>query len=76
MILPVINNFLHHPVVMVTLGALNKGVFSGLIRIKEKSMEARLQLPLDGMAKRQCLTTGINFLVICMACQLHQVNQT
>ena len=26
-----------------------------------KYMEVKLQLPLDGMAKRQCLSIGINF---------------
>ena len=60
MILNVIKPFQHHPLVMMTLGSTDKGV-SGLILAKEKLMEARLQLPLDGMAKRQCLTTGIKF---------------
>ena len=61
MILNVINPFQHHPLVMMTLGSTDRGVVSGLILAKEKLMEARLQLPLEGMAKRQCLMTGIKF---------------
>ena len=33
----------------------NNGTKSGLMPVRAKSMEARLQQPLDGMAKRQCL---------------------
>ena len=50
-------------------------MFSGLIFEKEKLKEARLHLHLDGIVKRQCLTTGITFEGICMAYLLNQVNQ-
>ena len=60
MILNVINPFLHHPS-RDDDPQFYRGVVSGLILAKEKLMEARLQLPLEGMAKRQCLMTGIKF---------------
>lgn len=71
----VINQFLNHLVPTMTQGFTNNETKSGFMPVRAKSMEARLQQPLDGMAKRQCLSIGINYLVTCMAYKLNQVNQ-
>ena len=75
MISNLINQFLNHLVPTMTQGFTNNGMKSGLKPVRAKLMEARLQQPLDGMAKRQCSSIGINYLVTCMAYKLNRVNQ-